>query len=211
MELRPTIRLAMFCGDIFPYISLRKAGRYLQSIASWNGHRMEGGKVPGSAPACIPVSATSTVASSGSFLRLEVPCNCPIYLREKVWEKKEKHAYIYIYVKKTPDIPVKVVKRIKGRFWMVLGSTNNIEQHFLETPSMVVHCLPPPGSLQSFAAALRTSAKVAGFGPEGLPRCGKPTGNPQGVGYTKEAGVKITWSIWTHLLLFGGLNPSEKY
>ena len=33
---------------------------------------------------------------------------------------------------------------------------------------MVVNCLPHPPGLHSFAAALRTSDKVEGFGPEGL-------------------------------------------
>ena len=43
---------------------------------------------------------------------------------------------------------------------------NTFKKH---QPGMVVNCLPPPpGSLHSFAAALRTSAKVEGFGPEGL-------------------------------------------
>ena len=45
-------------------------------------------------------------------------------------------------------------------------ANNTFKKH---QPGMVVNCLPPPpGSLHSFAAALRTSAKVEGFGPEGL-------------------------------------------
>ena len=73
-------------GGRWPVAGCRKTKHVYFGLLWWNVFRLEGDvqfKVPhdSSAPACIPVNATSTVASSGRFLRFA-----------------RYHIYIYIYI-----------------------------------------------------------------------------------------------------------------